>query len=110
MDLGDIFMVDKLKEKSESNIRARFELMKSFYNKLGDVPLKITLGNHDGELGYSKFNTKSYRKEYFPEQTGERAYYAITEGDTLHIALDPFTYTTTNPTVDGWEWTLGRTQ
>lgn len=110
MDLGDIFMVDKLQDKSEVNIRARFELMKSYYDKLGNIPLKITLGNHDGELGYSKFNTKSYRKEYFPDQTGELAYYAITEGDTLHISLDPFTYTTKNPTIDGWEWTLGRTQ
>ena len=73
MDLGDIFMVDKLQDKSEANIRARFELMKNYYNLLLDVPLKITLGNHDGELGYSKFNTKKYRKEYFPEQTGDLA-------------------------------------
>ena len=27
LDLGDIFMVDKLQNKSEANIRARFELM-----------------------------------------------------------------------------------
>lgn len=110
MDLGDIFMVDKLADKSEKNIRARFELMKSYYAKLGSVPLKITLGNHDGELGYSKFNTKSYRKEYFPEQTGDLAYYAFNSGDGLHIVLDPFTYTTSNPKVDGWQWTLGKVQ
>jgi hypothetical protein len=110
MDLGDIFMVDKLQDKSEANIRSRFELMKGFYSKLGDIPLKITLGNHDGELGYSKFNTKSYRKEYFPAQTGELAYYAFTTPDALHISLDPFTYTTKNPTKDGWEWTLGKVQ
>jgi hypothetical protein len=110
MDLGDIFMVDKLQDKSEANIRARFELMKGYYEKLGNVPLKITLGNHDGELGYSKFNTKSYRKEYFPAQTGELAYYSFTTPGALHISLDPFTYTTKNPTKDGWEWTLGKTQ
>ena len=110
MDLGDIFMVDKLADKSEANIRGRFELMKGFYQKLGDVPLKICLGNHDGELGYSKFNTKNYRKEYFPEQTGELAYYSFTGSDQLHVVLDPFTYTTKNPTADGWEWTLGKTQ
>ena len=110
MDLGDIFMVDKLADKSEANIRARFELMKGYYKKLGNIPLKITLGNHDGELGYSKFNTKNYRKEYFPEQTGELAYYSFTTPDALHISLDPFTYTTKNPTKDGWEWTLGKTQ
>jgi len=110
MDLGDIFMVDKLADKSEANIRGRFELMKGFYQKLGDVPLKICLGNHDGELGYSKFNTKNYRKEYFPEQTGELAYYSFTGPDQLHVVLDPFTYTMKNPTAVGWEWTLGKTQ
>jgi len=110
MDLGDIFMVDKLADKSEANIRSRFELMKGYYQKLGDVPLKICLGNHDGELGYSKFNTKNYRKEYFPEQTGELAYYSFTGPDQLHVVLDPFTYTMKNPTANGWEWTLGKTQ
>ena len=110
MDLGDIFMVDKLPDKSEANIRGRFELMKGFYNKLGNIPLKICLGNHDGELGYSKFNTKNYRKEYFPEQTGELAYFSFTGPDQLHVVLDPFTYTTKNPTPAGWEWTLGKTQ
>lgn len=94
VDLGDIFMVDKLAEKSEKNIRARFELMKGFYKRLGNVPLKIVLGNHDGELGYSAFNTKKYRAEYFPEQTGEVAYFAFEGPDQLHICLDPFTYTT----------------
>ena len=110
MDLGDIFMVDKLQDKSEANIRGRFELMKGYYAELGSVPLKICLGNHDGELGYSKFNTKNYRKEYFPEQTGDLAYYSFTGPDQLHIVLDPFTYTTKNPSKAGWEWTLGMTQ
>jgi len=110
MDLGDIFMVDKLPQKTEANIRARFELMKGYYALLGSVPLKITLGNHDGELGYSQFNTKSYRREYFPEQTGELAYYSFTGPDQLHVVLDPFTYTTSNPKDNGWQWTLGRTQ
>ena len=110
MDLGDIFMVDKLPNKTEANIRGRFELMKGYYQKLGNVPLKICLGNHDGELGYSKFNTKNYRKEYFPEQTGELAYYAFTGPDQLHVVLDPFTYTMKNPTSVGWEWTLGKIQ
>jgi hypothetical protein len=110
MDLGDIFMVDKLPNKTEANIRARFELMKGFYQKLGSVPLKICLGNHDGELGYSSFNTKKYRKEYFPEQTGELAYFSFAGPDQLHIVLDPFTYTTKSPTPAGWEWTLGKVQ
>ncbi len=110
IDLGDIFMVDKLADKSEANIRARFELMKGFYARLKGVPLKIVLGNHDGELGYSSFNTKNYRAEYFPEQTGNLAYFAHSESGVLHIGLDPFTYTTTNPKADGWQWTLGKVQ
>jgi len=84
--------------------------MKNYYARLKGVPLKIILGNHDGELGYSSFNTKKYRAEYFPEQTKEVSYFAISEANTLHIALDPFTYTTTNPKADGWQWTLGKTQ
>ena len=110
MDLGDIFMVDKLSDKTEKNIRARFVLMKDFYKKLDSIPLKICLGNHDGELGYSKFNTKNYRKEYFPDETYDLAYYSFTGPDQLHVVLDPFTYTTKNPTSAGWEWTLGKTQ
>ena len=110
MDLGDIFMTDKLPNKTEANIRARYELMKSFYDKLNGIPLYITLGNHDGELGYSNFNTRKYRKEYFPQQTGDLAYYSFTSPDALHISLDIFNYTMENPKDDGWQWTLGRTQ
>lgn len=110
IDLGDIFMVDKLQDKSDANIRARYQLMRDFYKKLNGVPLKIVLGNHDGELGYSSFNTKKYRAEYFPEQTGDKAYYSIEGPDQLHLCLDPFTYTTQAPKSDGWQWTLGKEQ
>ena len=110
VDLGDIFMVDKLADKSEKNIRARYELMKGYYAKLGSIPLKIVLGNHDGELGYSNFNTKKYRAEYFPEQTSELSYFSFKGPDQLHICLDPFTFTTSSPKVDGWQWSLGKTQ
>mgnify|MGYP006276318121 CR=1 FL=1 len=110
VDLGDIFMTDKLPDKSEANIRARFTLMKGFYDKLDGIPFYFTLGNHDGELGYSKFNTKNYRKEYFPQQTGDLAYYSFTSPNSLHVVLDIFTYTTESPKDDGWQWTLGKTQ
>ena len=62
MDLGDIFMVDKLQSKTEANIRARFELMKGYYQKLGNVPLKICLGNHDGELDIAASTPKTIVK------------------------------------------------
>lgn len=111
LDLGDIWMPDKLPNKDDVSIRARFELMKGFYSVLdGRVPLKIALGNHDGELGYSTFNTRKYRAEYFPEQTAELAYYAFTGPNSLFVVLDPFTYTTSRPSSDGWTWTLGKTQ
>jgi hypothetical protein len=110
VDLGDIFMVDKLPDKSETNIRARYQLMKGYYQKLQGIPLKIVLGNHDGELGYSNFNTKKYRAEYFPEQTSDVTYFSFEGPDQLHVCLDPFTYTTENPRSDGWQWTLGRIQ
>jgi 3',5'-cyclic AMP phosphodiesterase CpdA len=110
VDLGDIFMVDKLTDKSEKNIRARFSLMKNFYKNIGSIPLKIVLGNHDGELGYSAFNTKKYREEYFPEQTDELSYFSFLGPDQLHVCLDPFTFTTQAPKADGWQWTLGKTQ
>lgn len=110
MDLGDIFMTDKLQDKSETNIRNRFQMMKDFYSILGNIPYYFTLGNHDGELGYSNFNTKKYRQEYFPDQTGDLAYYSFTSPDALHVVLDIFTYTTVNPKVDGWQWTLGKNQ
>lgn len=111
LDLGDIWMVDKLQQKTDSNIRARFQLMKDFYSVLtGRVPLKIALGNHDGELGYSKFNTKTYRAEYFPDQTSDLSYFSFTGPDSLFVVLDPFTFTTTQPAADGWAWTLGKTQ
>ena len=110
MDLGDIFMTDKLPDKSEAAIRTRFQYMKSFYDKLGTIPFYFTLGNHDGELGYSNFNTKKYRQEYFPQQTPELAYYSFNTPNSIHIVLDIFTYTTTNPKDDGWQWTLGKTQ
>mgnify|MGYP003345384740 CR=1 FL=1 len=111
LDLGDIWMVDKLQSKTEANIRARFQLMQDFYSVLeGRVPLRIALGNHDGELGYSTFNTKKYRAEYFPAQTSELAYYSFTGPNSLFVVLDPFTFTTNKPSADGWSWTLGRVQ
>ena len=67
-DLGDTFMIDKLPQKTEQNIRARYVLMKNYYNYLGSIPLYMAIGNHDGEAGWDKLNTKNYRFEYFPEQ------------------------------------------
>jgi len=111
IDLGDIFMIDKLQQKTDANIRARYVLMKGFYDKLDpSIPLYFAMGNHDGEAGWEPLQGHTYRAEYFPKQTQELNYYAIEQGNALFVVLDPFTYTKTKPGTDGWKWTLGKTQ
>lgn len=110
VDLGDIFMVDKLTDKSEENIKGRYTLMKDFYDLLDSVPLYFAMGNHDGEAGWDKLNTKSYRQTYFPKQTSDKNYYSFEHNNSLFIILDPYTYTSPKPGKDGWGWTLGKTQ
>ncbi len=110
IDLGDIFMIDKLQNKSESNIKNRYILMKSYYDILGSIPLYFAMGNHDGETGWDKLNTKTYRKAYFPDQTKDKNYYSFEQNNALFIILDPYSYTTKKPNTDGWQWTLGKIQ
>jgi 3',5'-cyclic AMP phosphodiesterase CpdA len=110
IDLGDTFMIDKLTEKSEANIRARYVLMKSYYDLLGAIPFYFVVGNHDGEAGWDSLNAKNYREEYFPEETYDKNYYSFETKDTLFIILDPYTYTKIKPNQDGWDWTLGKEQ
>jgi len=110
IDLGDIFMVDKQADKSTTNINNRYVLMKSYYDLLGSIPLYFVMGNHDGEVGWDKLFTKSYREKYFPTETYGKNYYSFEKNNSLFIVLDPYTYTTTKPTTNGWGWTLGKTQ
>lgn len=110
IDLGDIFMIDKLSDKSDASIRSRYTLMKGYYDRLGGLPLFLAMGNHDGEVGWDRLNTRAIRGQYFPAQTGARNYYAFERDSALFIILDPYTYTTAKPNSDGWGWTLGREQ
>ena len=110
VDLGDTFMIDKLKDPSEENIRARYVLIKEYYDLLGNIPLYFTVGNHEGEAGWDKINARDYRLEYFPEQDYGKNYYSFEENNALFIILDPFTYTMKKPKDDGWLWTLGKEQ
>jgi hypothetical protein len=110
IDLGDIFMVDKQADKSESNITRRYTLMKSYYDSLGSIPLYFAMGNHDGEVGWDTLYTKNYRKTYFPSQTQDINYYSFEKDNSLFIVLDPYSYTVKKPNNDGWLWTLGKTQ
>ena len=110
IDLGDIFMVDKLSDKSEANIKARYDLMKGYYDLLGSIPLYFAMGNHDGEVGWDKLYTKNYRLQYFPKETYDKNYYSFEKENALFVVLDPYMYTTTKPNENGWDWTLGKAQ
>ncbi len=111
LDLGDIFMIDKLSAKTDANMRARYTLMKGFYEQLDpSIPLHLAMGNHDGETPWDKLPAHALRAEYFPAQTSALNYYAIEQGNALFLVLDPFSFTTTKPGKDGWKWTLGKTQ
>jgi hypothetical protein len=111
VDLGDIFMVDKLADPSDASMRARYELMKDYYASLGpSIPLHLVMGNHDGEAGWDRLNAKSLRREYFPRETLPLNYHAFTAQNALFVVLDPYSYTARKPGQDGWLWTLGKTQ
>lgn len=140
IDLGDILMSDKLKNKSgkitHDTVTWRANLLRTYYEKIcHSVPLFIALGNHEGESGWNLNKTAENvavwgtleRKKYFlnPEPNnfysgdetehefvGKRAnYYAWQWGDAQFIVLDPYWYTTPKPdSLNGWRWTLGKNQ
>ena len=93
----------------------------------GVAPFFFALGNHDGEgwidesHGHSRQLAEvscSARQQYMPnplpstyrESAGPTGnYFAWTWGDALFIAIDPYTYSTTNAQSPE-EWTLGEQQ
>lgn len=137
IDLGDTFMVDKLAEKSDGQIRNRYLMQRGFFSlACHSVPLYLASGNHDGETGWD-FNGRESkiallasknRTTYFPNpepdlfytgsnmiqgRTGLTAnYYTWTWGDALFVVLDPYRYMIKKPgrAVDNWGWTLGDKQ
>ncbi|MBK7879857.1 MAG: metallophosphoesterase [Saprospiraceae bacterium] len=140
VDLGDIFMSDKLKNSAgkitRDTITYRCHLMRSYYeNSCHSVPLFMALGNHEGESGWQLNGTSENiaiwgtleRKKYFvnpaPDSfytgdltdhkyVGQREnYYAWNWGNSLFIVIDPYWYTSPKPdSLNGWRWTLGKTQ
>lgn len=140
IDLGDILMSDKLKDKTnkipKDTVPYRCHLLRSYYENVNhSVPLFIVLGNHEGEAGWQLNNTSenvavwgtNERKKYFlnpfPNEfysgdtiehnfVGKREnYYEWTWGDAQFIVLDPYWYTKPKPdSLNGWRWTLGKTQ
>ncbi len=132
VDLGDNFMNDKLPNPSREEITKRNMLFRSFFNELNhSVPLYLTLGNHEGEVGWRQkpgqdslgiWATQT-RKLYYPNPfpngfyTGNLSeskafglhenYYAWQWGDALFIVIDPY-FNTKNR--GEWAWTLGKEQ
>lgn len=134
IDLGDNFLTEKFPICNKYYIEQRNLLYRNFWDRVcSSMPLFITIGNHEGELGWlgtnsatDIFNTAtSIRKQYYPTPepsdfytgnstmepyVGKRQnYYAWTWGDALFVVIDPYAYTTTKPT-DPWGFTLGKTQ
>ncbi|MEI7595910.1 MAG: metallophosphoesterase [Bacteroidota bacterium] len=132
IDLGDIFMSEKLPLINQAEITNRHLLYRPFFNEVcHSVPLYLVLGNHEGELGWritGQANSlpvmaTNTRKFYYPNpepnsfysgdtieenMVGLRQdYYAWEWGDALFIVLDPYWHTVTKP---DWGWTLGETQ
>ncbi len=132
MDLGDNFMSEKLTDYSQAQITARHLLYRPYFGSVcHSVPLYITIGNHEGELGWMLDGTpnslpvraSNTRKQYYPNPlpgtfyygdtiqepyVGLREnYYAWQWGDALFIVLDPYWYTLSKPE---WGWTLGEAQ
>jgi hypothetical protein len=140
IDLGDILMSDKLRTPAKviprDTVTYRAKMMRRYYEKMGhSVPIFITIGNHEGECGWLNNGTASNvavwgtvdRKKYFmnPEPgtfyTGDttqypfvgrrNSYYAWQWGDALFMVIDPYWNTKPKPdSLNGWRWTLGRTQ
>lgn len=132
LDLGDIFMSEKLPVINQTEITNRHLLYRPFFNNVcHSVPLFLALGNHEGEAGWLLDGTSASipvmttntRKLYYPNPvpnsfySGDTVpekfvgfredYYSWEWGDALIIVLDPYWHTVTRP---DWGWTLGKEQ
>ena len=122
IDLGDLSMAEKLC-KTQQQVQARYAFISEQFAPLGDIPLYLVSGNHDGETGWSGEMAqwaREARLELFPPNTQLQGYsvgaagnyYSFTEGDALFVVLDPYTFTTerASQSGNGWAATLGEEQ
>ena len=132
LDLGDIFMSEKLPVINQTNITNRHLLYRPYFGAAcHSVPLFLVIGNHEGENGWRLDGTPNSlpvmatntRKLFYPNPfpnsfysgntrtenfVGLREnYYSWEWGGALFIVLDPYGYTTDKP---GWGWTRGEDQ
>ncbi len=134
IDLGDNFMSEKEPIVNKKTITDRTKLFRPYFGTLcHSAPLFITIGNHEGELGWRLNGTDSsmpvlaanIRKLYYPNPypndfyTGNSTaesyvglrenYYSWEWGNALFVVIDPYWYTTVSNRA-GWGWTLGTIQ
>ncbi len=143
IDLGDNFLSEKFVTTPGSQayapfyrdtIEARTVLFRKYFGELcHSAPLFLTLGNHEGELGWKITGSDTampvvatnLRKKYYPNPypnnfysgndsiepfVGLREdYYAWEWGDALFMVINPYWYTRLNQRA-GWGWTLGNKQ
>ena len=134
IDLGDNFMSEKEPIVNKTTITDRTKLFRPYFGTLcHSAPLFITIGNHEGELGWRLNGTDSsmpvlaanIRKLYYPNPypnnfyTGNSTaesyvglrenYYSWEWGNALFVVIDPYWYTTVSNRA-GWGWTLGTIQ
>ena len=134
IDLGDSFCTDYAIVKdsfhdinSQKAGYVRYQELRTFFDGIHrSLPFFFVLGNHEGELGFNfgelahwsekarlLFIPNPYNSTY-PEGGGSKEnYYAFTWGDALFVMLDPYRYTTSEPTGYGNsvdDWTLGTEQ
>jgi hypothetical protein len=132
IDLGDIFMSEKLPVKTQAEITKRHLLYRPYFNEVcQSSPLYLVIGNHEGELGWVANGSaaslpamaSNTRKLYYPNPipnsfysgdtipenfVGLRGnYYSWEWGDALFIVLDPFWYSKSK---GDWNYTLGKDQ
>ena len=128
-------MTDKY-GRNYRDAEAQYDAQRYYFGRLcHSAPLFLTLGNHDGEAGWS-FSPRDdnisvwshrMRTSLFPNPTPDsfysgnttetkgighlQNYYAWQWGDAQFIVLDPFWPTASKArSADGWRWTLGREQ
>ena len=134
IDLGDNFMSEKQPIINKAVITDRTKLFRPYFGTLcHSAPLFLTIGNHEGELGWLLNGTDSslpvmaanIRKMYYANpypnnfysgnSTSENYvglrenYYSWEWGNALFVVIDPYWYTTIANRA-GWGWTLGTTQ
>ncbi len=136
IDLGDTFMTEKLKSGSYLEASSIYADKRSDFTIFGSsVPLFMTIGNHDGEIGGAPNKVENSltvwarkaRITYYPNPTpdgfydGNRRddpfigpgenYYSWEWGDALFMVLDPYWYSPGGgKNISGWNMTLGKEQ